>query len=190
MRNHNLPKYGSGALKPQGLYDPCFEHDACGVGMLCHIKGEKSHRIIADGLQILVNLTHRGACGCDETTGDGAGILIQMPHTFLQKVSTQASITLPDEKEYASGLVFLPPDPKQRATCMDRFEAVVGEEAQRFLGWRRVPVASEALGDANRGQSLIVWAISEGREATRSVDAYLMGTSELPAKGGVDLPRV
>lgn len=95
MRNHNLPKHLSGTLKPQGLYDPRFEHDACGVGMVCHIKGEKSHRIIADGLQILVNLTHRGACGCDETTGAGAGILMQMPHAFLQKVSAEASITLP-----------------------------------------------------------------------------------------------
>jgi glutamate synthase domain-containing protein 1 len=73
MKNQNLLKRLSDALEPRGLYDPRFEHDACGVvGMVCHLKGEKSHRIIADGLRILVNLTHRGACGCDETTGDGA----------------------------------------------------------------------------------------------------------------------
>ena len=79
----------------RGLYDPCFEHDACGVGMVCHLKGETSHRIIADGLKILVNLTHRGACGCDETTGDGAGILMQMPHRFLVKACEAAGIDLP-----------------------------------------------------------------------------------------------
>jgi glutamate synthase (NADPH/NADH) large chain len=119
MQNYNWPNHLSGALRPRGLYDPRFEHDACGVGMVCHMKGEKSHRIIVDGLQILVNLTHRGACGCDETTGDGAGILMQMPHAFLQKVSAEASIKLPAEKEYACGLVFLPRDQKQRQICMD-----------------------------------------------------------------------
>ena len=118
--------------------------------MICHMKGEKSHRIIADGLQILVNLTHRGACGCDETTGDGAGILMQMPHAFLKRVSAEASIILPDEQQYGCGLVFLPPDSDQRKTCMDRFEAVIREEGQLFLGWREVPVASEALGDLAR----------------------------------------
>lgn len=81
---------------PRGLNDPGFEQDACGVGMVCHLKGEKSHRIIADGLQILVNLSHRGACGCDETTGDGAGILMQMPHAFLKKVAAAASIAFSD----------------------------------------------------------------------------------------------
>ena len=163
MRNHNLPKHISDHLKPRGLYDPRFEHDACGVGMVCHIKGEKSHRIIADGLQILVNLTHRGACGCDETTGDGAGILMQMPHAFLQKVSGEASITLPAEKDYASGLVFLPPDRKQRKICMDRFEAVIGEEKQQFLGWRKVPVASDALGDIARQLEPVIFQIFVGR---------------------------
>ena len=114
MQNHIRPEPLPPELRPRGLYDPSFEHDACGVGMVCHMKGEKSHRIIADGLQILVNLTHRGACGCDETTGDGAGILMQMPHAFLKKVSAEASITLPAEKDYGSGLVFLPSDQEQR----------------------------------------------------------------------------
>jgi len=163
MRNHNLPKHLSNALKPRGLYDPRFEHDACGVGMVCHMKGERSHRIIADGLQILVNLSHRGACGCDETTGDGAGILMQMPHAFLKKVGAEASITLPAEKEYASGLVFLPSDQEQRKICMDRFEAVVGEEKQQFLGWRRVPVVSAALGDLARQLEPAIYQIFIGR---------------------------
>ena len=163
MRNHNLPKYLSDALQKRGLYDPRFEHDACGVGMVCHMKGEKSHRIIADGLQILVNLTHRGACGCDETTGDGAGILMQLPHDFLKKVSAQVSIKLPAEKEYASGLVFLPPDQKQRKIYMDRFEAVVREEKQYFLGWRQVPVAGDALGDLARQLEPAIYQIFIGR---------------------------
>jgi len=150
MLNHNLPQHSHDTLKTRGLYDPRFEHDACGVGMVCHMKGVKSHRIIADGLQILVNLTHRGACGCDETTGDGAGILMQMPHSFLQKVGAEASIKLPAEKKYACGLVFLPCDRKQRQICMDHFETVVREEGQHFLGWRPVPVVSDALGDLAR----------------------------------------
>ncbi|MGD8269124.1 MAG: glutamate synthase large subunit [Desulfobacterales bacterium] len=158
-----MPKHLSDALNPRGLYDPRFEHDACGVGMVCHMKGEKSHQIIADGLQILVNLTHRGACGCDETTGDGAGILLQMPHAFLKKVSAEASITLPAEKDYASGLVFLPSDQEQRKICMDRFEAAVGQEKQQFLGWRKVPVVSEALGDLARQREPTIYQIFIGR---------------------------
>ena len=113
-------------------------------------KLSKSHQIIADGLQILLNLTHRGACGCDETTGDGAGILMQMPHAFLKKVCAEADVRLPAEKDYACGLVFLPRDREQRQICMKHFEAVVREEEQLFLGWRQVPVASDALGDLAR----------------------------------------
>ena len=163
MQNHNQPNHLSGALKPRGLYDPRFEHDACGVGMVCHMKGEKSHQIIADGLQILVNLTHRGACGCDETTGDGAGILMQMPHAFLKKVSAAAVVKLPAENEYACGLVFLPRDQKQRQICMKRFEMVVGEEKQQFLGWRQVPVDSDALGDLARQLEPAIYQIFVAR---------------------------
>jgi len=163
MRNQNLPQHLPVAFKPRGLYDPGFEHDACGVGMICQMQGEKSHRIIADGLKILINLTHRGACGCDETTGDGAGILMQMPHGFLNKMSVEASIKLPPEREYASGLVFLPPDSRQRQICMDKFEAVVREEKQQFLGWRRVPVVSEALGELARRLEPAICQIFIGR---------------------------
>jgi glutamate synthase domain-containing protein 2/glutamate synthase domain-containing protein 1/glutamate synthase domain-containing protein 3 len=136
-----------GLPKAQGLYDPAREHDACGVGMVCHIKNRKSHDIIANGLEILVNLTHRGACGCDESTGDGAGILMQMPECFMQKVSAEAGIGLPADTLFGSGLVFLPPDPPQRQRCMETVEAVIGKAHQQFLGWRRVPVNSQALGD-------------------------------------------
>ncbi|UCD82470.1 MAG: glutamate synthase large subunit [Desulfobacterales bacterium] len=167
-----MSKHLSDAFKPRDLYDPRFEHDACGVGMICHMKGEKSHQIIADGLQILVNLTHRGACGCDETTGDGAGILMQMPHVFLKKISAEASINLPPEKEYASGLVFLPPDPDQRHICMARFEAVIREEKQECLGWRRVPVARKALGDLARQLEPAIYQIFIGRGPTISNTAH------------------
>jgi glutamate synthase domain-containing protein 2/glutamate synthase domain-containing protein 1/glutamate synthase domain-containing protein 3 len=157
-----IEKWIPPALAARGLYDPRFEHDACGVGMVCHLKGEKSHRIIADGLKILVNLTHRGACGCDETTGDGAGILMQMPHRFLSKACAAASIRLPDDNQYACGLVFLPPDQKQRRTCMDRFENVVRDEGQQLLGWRKVPVESEALGELARQLEPVIYQIFIG----------------------------
>src|SRR5512138_1249831 len=88
---------------PQGLYDPSFEHESCGVGFVVNIKGAKSHQIIQQGLQILLNLDHRGACGCEYNTGDGAGILIQMPHEFLRLVSREAGVTLPGPNEYAVG---------------------------------------------------------------------------------------
>ena len=96
-------RYPLGVPPKQGLYDPRFEHDACGVGMVCHMKGEKSHQIIADGLQILVNLTHRGACGCDETTGDGAGILIQTPDRFLREKAAAAGLPLAPGDRLAAG---------------------------------------------------------------------------------------
>ena len=88
---------------PQGLYLPQYEHDACGVGAICHLKGEKSHYIIEKALEILVNLTHRGACGCDPLTGDGAGILLQMPDKFLRKKAAEQGIDLPPDGQYAAG---------------------------------------------------------------------------------------
>jgi len=285
-----------------GLYRPEFEHDACGVGMVCDLHHRKSHALVRDALKILVNLTHRGACGCDETSGDGAGILVQQPRSFLEKAAERCRIALPPAGEYAAGLVFLPTEQASRRAI----EAAVADAAQakglRFLGWRAVPVNPEApgdlarkvmpvirmafvgagdfagrpeaferqlfltrksaenrvrqmagiqagmfhivslsartivykgmllamgfvgpeadtivaqlgldldergtirtgpdymtskagvfaAGDARRGQSLIVWAISEGREAARAADLYLMGRSDLPQKACCDLPR-
>ncbi len=147
----------------RGLYDPRFEHDACGVGLICHIKGDKSHAIISDGLKILENLTHRGACGCDETTGDGAGILMQMPHEFLRICSQELDIRLPAEGHYGCGLVFLPYETGQRQRLMNRFEAVVREEGQIFLGWRKVPVDSTALGNLARNREPVIYQVFIGR---------------------------
>ena len=107
-----------GGLPPaQGLYDPQFEHDACGIGFVADISGRKSHDIVLKGVQILINLTHRGACGCDPQTGDGAGILIQIPHSFFQQECSRLGFELPAPGEYGVGMAFLPVCPthsKQR----------------------------------------------------------------------------
>src|SRR5688572_1859594 len=111
LQKKTLSKKFVGALPPkQGLYDPQFEHDACGVGFLVNIKGKKSHKVIKDALQILLNLDHRGACGCEANTGDGAGILIQMPDKFLRKACETEKIKLPKFGEYGVAMAFLPPD--------------------------------------------------------------------------------
>lgn len=137
-----------GTPAPRGLYLPEMERDACGVGMVCHIKGDKSHEIVTDALQILNRLSHRGAAGCDESSGDGAGILIQMPDAFLREVVD--GFRLPEPGHYGAGLVFLPPDEAQRRWCMQQCEASVREADQILLGWRKVPVQSGVLGDLAR----------------------------------------
>ena len=129
-----------GRRGPGGLYRPSFEHDACGIGMICDLNNHRTHALIRDALQILVNLTHRGACGCDETTGDGAGILIQQPHRFMHKIARQAGIDLPEEAQYAAGLVFLPTDPQERRTARSELARAAHDKGLAFLGWRPVPV--------------------------------------------------
>src|SRR5581483_10164181 len=101
----------------EGLYDPQFEHDACGVGFVAHIKGEKSHAIVEKAIGVLVNLAHRGACGCDPETGDGAGILLQLPHAFFQAELAAQKVTLPPAGEYGVGMLFLPRDAQERQQC-------------------------------------------------------------------------
>ncbi|BBO83558.1 glutamate synthase [Desulfosarcina ovata subsp. sediminis] len=134
----------------RGLYPPTFEHDACGVGMICDIHNRKRHGLIRDALQILVNLTHRGACGCDATTGDGAGILMQKPHAFLHQAARENGIQLPGESDYAAGLVFLPVDENRRRMAQGIIEDAAGRMGLAFLGWRDVPVRPEAAGDLAR----------------------------------------
>jgi glutamate synthase (NADPH/NADH) large chain len=142
--------------KKQGLYDPAHEHDACGVGFVVNIKGERSHDIVAKGLQVLDNLTHRGACGCDPRTGDGAGILMQIPHDFFASEAARLGFKLPAPGEYGVGQVFLPLDAVKRRECEDAFERIVNEEGQRLLGWRDVPVVESECGEiARRGMPSI-----------------------------------
>ena len=140
----------TGPPPKQGLYDPQFEHEACGVGFVVNIKGRKSHAIIQQALQVLLNLDHRGACGCEANTGDGAGILIQPPHDFLKLVAKEARINLPAPGEYAVGMVFLPPKSSQRAECEKIFRDIVHEEGQRLLGWRTIPTNNGPLGKTAR----------------------------------------
>src|SRR6202167_2881643 len=140
----------------QGLYDPQFEHDSCGVGFVVNIKGKKSHKIIRDALTILVNLNHRGACGCEVNTGDGAGILMQMPHGFFKEVARKDKIKLPPLGDYGVAMVFLPRDPNERRTCETMFENIVVEEGQKFLGWRIVPTDNSTLGETARESEPVI----------------------------------
>ena len=132
--------------KAQGLYNPEYEHDACGVGFVVNIKGQRSHEIVLKGLQVLDNLTHRGACGCDPLTGDGAGMLLQIPHTFFEHEAAKLGFSLPPPGEYGVGMVFMPLDAHKREACEKIFEQVVREEGQRVLGWRKVPVDESQCG--------------------------------------------
>ena len=131
----------------QGLYDPAFEHDACGVGFVVDMKGRKSHKIVADALQVLTNLDHRGAAGSEPNTGDGAGILIQMPHKFFAEVCKTARITLPEPGLYGAGLIYLPRNRTVRRKVEEVFEQVIQSEGQEFLGWRTVPTDNKTLGN-------------------------------------------
>ena len=133
----------------QGLYDPAFEKDSCGVGFVVHMKGEKSHEIILQGLNILKRLEHRGACGADPLTGDGAGLLIQMPHKFFKAECDKIGIQLPEPGRYASGLVFLPKYYKAER-CKKILEDAVAREGLTLLGWRDVPVDSSTIGHVSR----------------------------------------
>ncbi len=135
-----------GLPEKQGLYDPQFEHDACGVGFVCQMKGKRSHEIIEQALTILVNLDHRGACGCEANTGDGAGILMQVPHKFLAKVTGPLGITLPSAGQYGVGMVFTSRDPKIREASAQTFAKIAAEQGQEVLGWRDIPTDHSSLG--------------------------------------------
>ena len=132
-----------GPPEKQGLYDPQFEHDACGVGFVCQMKGKRSHEIIEQALTILVNLDHRGACGCEVNTGDGAGILLQVPHGFLRKV---AGVELPEPGQYGVGMLYSSPDAGERQASARHFEKIVAGQGQRVLGWRTIPTDNSSLG--------------------------------------------
>ncbi|HXF63660.1 MAG TPA: glutamate synthase large subunit [Caldilineaceae bacterium] len=134
----------------QGLYDPRFEHDACGVGFVVDIKGRKSNAIVRDALTVLNNLDHRGACGAEENTGDGAGILLQTPHKFLAAVCAEQGVSLPPPGHYGVGMLYLPKEEPIRRRCEQMVEAIVREEGQTVLGWRTVPTDGSSLGKAAR----------------------------------------
>jgi len=136
----------AGQHAAEGLYDPAHEHDACGVGFVVDIKGRKSHAIVRQALQVLINLLHRGACGCEPNTGDGAGILLQVPDKFFRRECAALGIVLPAAREYGTGLVFLPRDPLRADKVRALIQELIVEEGQRCLGWRLVPTDDRLLG--------------------------------------------
>ncbi len=162
---HSHQNSGRLGLPPkQGLYDPANEHDACGVGFVVDIKGRKSHRILEQAIQVLRNLDHRGACGCEANTGDGAGVLLQLPHHFLQSVAEREGFTLPAPGEYGSGLIFLPRNASKRRKLEQRFEQIVQSEGQSILGWRTVPTHNKSLGETARASEPFVRQVIIGRD--------------------------
>jgi glutamate synthase (NADPH) large chain len=137
-------------FKDYPLYDPRNEHDACGIGFIVNVDAVRSHETIMKGIQILVNLAHRGASGSDPKTGDGAGITIQIPHKFFARECGKLGFTLPDEGEYGVGMLFLPVEPQPRFECEAIIERVVQEEGLSMLGWRDTPVDADAIGRVAR----------------------------------------
>jgi len=148
----------------QGLYDPQFEHDACGVGFVADIKGRKSHRIVQYAIQVLENLDHRGACGAEVNTGDGAGVLMQMPHSFFKEVTREARLPLPGPGEYGSGHVFLPRNPTMRRRLQDVFEHIVQSEGLQVIGWRTVPTNNSMLGETAKASEPFIRQVFIGRD--------------------------
>ena len=140
----------------EGLYDPEFEHDACGVGFVAHLKGQKSHNIVLKGLELLTNLEHRGAVGAEKNSGDGAGILTQIPHKFMKRVAKEEGIDLPEFGSYGVGVVFLPRDPNAYTECQSIVEQCIEDMGQECLGWRKVPTSNESLGETVKAVEPIV----------------------------------
>lgn len=144
MKTKEQTPMSTGFPKKQGLYDPANEKDACGVGFIAHIKGKRSHDIVSDALTMLHRMDHRGACGCEVNTGDGAGIMTSLPYELLAKAAQRdANITLPEFGQYGAGNVFLPRDEKERATCKERIKQLTAEQGLVLLGWRTLPVDAD-----------------------------------------------
>ena len=154
----------------QGLYDPQFEHDACGLGFVVNMKGKKSHQLVSDALQILVNLDHRGACGCEANTGDGAGILIQVPHDFLAAQTAKLGFTLPAAGQYGVGMMFLPKNSAEREAIKTELAKIVAAEGQTVLGWRDVPVDNSSLGKTAVAAEPFMAQVFVGRNAALKDD--------------------
>ncbi len=152
-----------GLPRAQGLYDPQYEHDACGVGFVVDIQGRKSHDIVVKALTVLKNLLHRGACGCEANTGDGAGILLQIPDAFLRREAARLGVALPPPQEYAVGMVCLPTDPNERVACQAMLDRIAREEGQVPLGWRDVPTNHAPIGESARRTEPVFRQVFIGR---------------------------
>jgi glutamate synthase domain-containing protein 2/glutamate synthase domain-containing protein 1/glutamate synthase domain-containing protein 3 len=154
------------------MYEPFYEHDNCGIGLLCNVDGVKSHKIVADGMQVLENLTHRGACGCDPDTGDGCGILVQSPHKLFQHEAEQLGFDLPEFGEYAVGMVFLPPSTAARTAFIKLFNKCIELEGQTLLGWRDVPRNSDAIGWLARKEEPVIRQVFIKRAPGLDIEAF------------------
>ena len=148
---------------PHGLYDPSHEHDSCGVGFVVNIKGKKSHVIVEQALEVVINLLHRGACGCEVNSGDGAGMLLQLPDRFFQFEADRLGIVLPESGAYGVGMVFLPRDPDERDRIQDLFAHIAAEEGQHVLGWRDVPTDDSSLGETAKSGEPVIRQVFIGR---------------------------
>jgi len=162
----------NGIPPPQGLYDPAQEHDACGIGFVASIRGEKSHQVIQDGIQVLLNLAHRGACGCDSETGDGAGVLIQIPHKFYARECAKLGFELPLPGSYGVGMTFLPVERQPRLQCEGILERIVREEGLSVLGWRDTPTFASAIGRVARASQPYIQQIFVGRPPGLDEDSF------------------
>jgi glutamate synthase (ferredoxin) len=157
----------------QGLYDPSYEHDACGVGFVADIQGRKSNKLVRDALQVLKNLGHRGACGCEENTGDGAGVMIQLPDAFLRSAIEGLGFSLPPVGQYGAGVIFLPADPADRAACEKIFDEAARSNGQRILGWRNVPTNNSSIGETARLSQPVMRQVFVGRgDDVADADAF------------------
>src|ERR1700682_4830036 len=165
-------KKTNGPPPAQGLYHPAQEHDACGIGFVANVRGHKSHEIISKGIQVLLNLTHRGACGCDPETGDGAGILLQIPDQFFVRECGKLGFELPLPGAYGVGMTFLPVEKHQRLQCEGILERIVREEGLAVLGWRDTPCFASAIGRVARGSQPYIQQIFVGCGSFTDEDAF------------------
>src|SRR6266404_4543258 len=166
------PLGGVPGLPPaQGLYHPANERDACGMGFVANVRGQKSHEIILQGIQVLINLTHRGACGCDPETGDGAGVLIQIPHEFFARQCAALGFKLPAPGTYGVGMTFLPVEKHERIQCEGILERIAREEGLTVLGWRDTPVDASAIGRVARGSQPYIQQLFVGAPVGMPEDA-------------------
>ncbi len=166
------PNTVAGYPPAQGLYHPRNEHDACGMGFVASIRGERTHEIIRSGIEVLINLTHRGACGCDPETGDGAGILIQIPHKFFARECAPLGFRLPAPGAYGVGMIFLPVEKLPRLQCEGILEKIVREEGLTVLGWRDTPCDGSAIGRVARASQPYIQQIFVGRPEGMDEDAF------------------
>jgi glutamate synthase (NADPH/NADH) large chain len=182
-------------MKQQGLYDPANEHDSCGVGFVVDIEGRPSHAIVRKALRVLINLLHRGACGCEPNTGDGAGILVQMPDRFLRRECARLGFALPPVGHYGAGLVFLPREPMPADKVRALLHSIVEEEGQVLLGWRDVPTDDRMLGASARSVEPTIKQVFVGRGAAVGDRAgferklYVIRRLFEKAMAGLDIPE-